>query len=292
MNTNRKRRLTRWYLTFFSVLILFEVIVVGRTLASAKVKPVMSMVNLSQINLDSDVEVSKPVAYDMDGAMKELTIRQAKDRRYARIIKHQANYPDKLLINLANNPELLTFVLEYPQKTSYNDRIALTTQELTAACPLFLQWDTRWGYQAYGDNNIAGSGCGPTALAMVVVGLTHNAKVNPAQVAQYATVNNYYEIGIGTKWELMESGPAVYGLTSEAISTDETRMKQELDAGKLLIVSVKAGDFTTGGHFIVVKGYQDGGFEIRDPFCIYRSNQLWSYAVLKDQMEAAWAMSR
>ncbi|MDD3402159.1 MAG: C39 family peptidase [Hespellia sp.] len=289
---NSKRKLNGLYLGFFLILLLFEAVVVGRTMTMATVQPVMSVVNLTQMDLNSEIIVEAPISYDLEGAVKQLTIMQAKDHRYARIVNHRSDYPERLLINLANNPELLSFVLEYPQDTGYQDDISLSTQELTDSCPLFLQWDIRWGYQAYGDNNIACSGCGPTALSMVIVGLTHNAKATPAQVAQFAAGKDYYEKGIGTKWELMDAGPAAYGLTSETIAADEAGMKQQLDAGKFLIASMKAGDFTTGGHFIVICGYNDRGFKIRDPFCIYRTGQTWDFATLNGQLEGLWAIGK
>jgi hypothetical protein len=49
--------------------------------------------------------------------------------------------------------------------------------------PLFLQWDKRWGYERYGSDYLAITGCGPTCLAMAGYYLTGDASFDPALVA-------------------------------------------------------------------------------------------------------------
>ena len=62
----------------------------------------------------------------------------------------------------------------------------LTHAEKKEDIPLLLQWDKRWGYAPYGNNNIAISGCAPTCLSMVIVGLTKDTAATPDVVASYA----------------------------------------------------------------------------------------------------------
>lgn len=233
--------------------------------------------------------IEKPVDYSFYQAVAKLEELAAVDERYAAIVAQKEIYPEKLLINLVNNPELLSFVSGYPADAPADKTI--TEEELSQKCPLFLQWDKRWGYLAYGDNsNISISGCGPTALSMVVVGLTGNAEATPGAIADFAMHNGYFMSGTGTMWKLMTDGAAHYGLISEQIDVEQELIDQCLQKDGMVICSMSAGDFTAVGHFIVIYGSDEEGYIINDPFCVYRSNQKWSFEQLKKQMKAAWTL--
>lgn len=235
------------------------------------------------------IVVAQPQKLTYDEAVAILTDLAVGDSRYDDIVSNADSYPQALMIQLANNPEIIEFVQGYTkQKTSDNG--AISKEELSEKCPLLLQWDKRWGYNKYGDNILAVSGCGPTALSMVIIGLTHNEQATPAKVASFAMENGYYLYGTGTKWELMSKGADYYGLTSKTITTDESIMKQSLDKGCFIICSMKPGDFTANGHFIVICGYDNSGFQVNDPFCIYRSGQAWDYEQLKGQIKSMWVL--
>lgn len=250
--------------------------------------------------IDYGVEVPKPENYTLFQALKAIRGREDSDERYSKILEDPSIYPEKLLINLANNPEQLDFVYNYPQDTTDNSKAVLTEDEKNAKCPLFIQWDKRWGYLAYGvedekedgqnvDSNIAISGCGPTALAMVVEGLTKDTTVTPAVVAEYAMNNGHYMNGTGTAWSLMLEGAKDFGLTSERIGINPSTMKKALDKSAFLILSMQPGDFTIGGHFIVIYGYDENGFYVNDPNCVARSRQ-WTYDELGGQIKGIWSL--
>ncbi|MDD3402030.1 MAG: C39 family peptidase [Hespellia sp.] len=293
----RRKRLKRLCLCLFVILILVLILCVGKRVILALAGAVTDRggAEFSQErNLNAvspDVKVASPVRYSREDAAAQLETMSNQDRRYAQIIENAAVYPDSLLKDLANNPEMLEFVLGYPKDPVSLDSILLTDTERDSSCPLLLQWDQRWGYQPYGEDNIAISGCGPTALSMVITGLTHSREITPAQVAEYSSANDYYQEGAGTKWALMTEGAAHYGLTAEEVVNDENAMKDALDRGALIICSVSEGDFTTSGHFIVICGYGKSGFWINDPFCIYRSEQSWTFQQLTTQIAGMWAMS-
>lgn len=237
------------------------------------------------------VVLSKPVDYSLNQAIKQLEQMEATDERYTEIVKNADKYPEKLLINLANNPEMIAFVADYEGNTTDYEKAELTEKELQEKYPLFLQWDKRWGYLAYGDDsNVAISGCGPTTLAMAVVALTGNEEATPAAVAKFAMQEGYYMSGTGTMWSLMTEGAAAYGVRSEQINISQIEIKQHLDQGDIVICSVRQGDFTTGGHFILLYDYDDEGFSINDPFSLYRSGQKWDYGKIRSQIKAVWAL--
>lgn len=109
-------------------------------------------------------------------------------------------YPKELLDMLSRNPDLKDFVLHYPEKKGkvYAECIGEVEK---GNVPLLFQWDERWGYGAYGDGCFAVNGCAPTALSMVVAGLTGENTVTPYTIAKYAQENGYYVNGIGTSVE-------------------------------------------------------------------------------------------
>ena len=96
--------------------------------------------------------------------------------------------------------------------------------------------------------------------------------------------------GTGTMWSLMTEGAAAYGVRSEQINISQIEIKQHLDQGDIVICSVRQGDFTTGGHFILLYDYDDEGFSINDPFSLYRSDQKWDYGKIRSQIKAVWAL--
>lgn len=102
------------------------------------------------------VVLSKPVDYSLNQAIRQLEQMEASDERYAQIVENAEKYPEKLLINLANNPEMIAFVADYKGNTRDYDKAELTEKELQEEYPLFLQWDKRWGCLAYGDDS---NGC-------------------------------------------------------------------------------------------------------------------------------------
>ena len=199
-------------------------------------------------------------------------------------------YPQDYLDALENNPELLEFVKGYPdaEKTASG---GLKQAELDEPWPLLLQWDRRWGYVPYGDHDIGLSGCAPTCLSMVIVGLTKNKAASPDAVAEYAEENGYYLYGTGTKWSLMTEGAAFFGVQGRELALDENRIFETLEQGQPIICSVRPGDFTKGGHFLVLVGVEDGKIRVNDPNSRIRSEKLWDYETLAPQIKSLWAFT-
>ena len=86
--------------------------------------------------------------------------------------------------------------------------------------------------------------------------------------------------------------PKTAGLSSRYININETRMKSELDKEHYLICSVRPGNFTSTGHFIVIYGYDENGFKINDPKSVYRSRLAWTFEQIKYDIKAIWSIGR
>lgn len=225
-----------------------------------------------------------------DGLLAQLQELAREEPRARDILAHLEDYPQELLELAVRNPETVGFVADYPQE---KDRAPAETVEEAerGTIPLLLQWDPRWGYAQYGDGPMALNGCGPTALSMVICGLTGDGTATPYTVAQYAQEMGYYVDGVGTSWELMSAGGAHFGVTARELPLSQPVMENALAAGEPIICSVGPGDFTTSGHFIVLSGLEDGQFQVRDPNRRSTSEKLWDYDTLAGQITNLWAFS-
>ena len=200
------------------------------------------------------------------------------------------DYPASLIELLERNPETKNFVLEYPKRNDSD--YDLSEYEDCDAVPLFLQWDQRWGYETYGSDMIAITGCGPTCLAMVGYYLTGDDWYTPENVAEYSEAHGYYVPGSGTSWTLISEGAVKLGFDVTEIPLTEKRIRDNLEVHNPIILSMGPGDFTTDGHYIVLTGLEDGLFRVNDPNSVENSGKLWSYEEIKDQIRNLWVIRK
>lgn len=205
------------------------------------------------------------------------------------ILSHYDETPEELIHLAVTYPETMDFVAQYTELAGANQKIDLSKEAQSSTVPLFLQWDTRWGYNTYGEGMIGYTGCGPTCLSMVAVYLTKDASLDPGTVAAWADQAGYYVSGSGTAWSLMSTGCEHFGLQAEELPLDENIIANRLASGQPVICSMGPGDFTTAGHFIVLTGYQDGAFTVNDPNSKLRSSETWTYERLAGQIKDLWA---
>lgn len=243
--------------------------------------------NISTLDIsDEDIE-------DLSQAdiMTRLQYLSKQDSRIDEVIEHYDEYPEELLDMLSRNIDKLDYVLGFSSNkgkifSNHVDRVKRGTY------PLLLQYDKRWGYGEYGENYVAISGCAPTALTMIIVGLTGNNMVTPYTVSQYAMENGYYTNGIGTSWSLMTEGSKHFDVTGQEISLSKESIYKSLKSGHPIICSMRPGDFTTQGHFIVLTGIENGKIKVNDPNSKKRSSQLWDYDILEYQIKNLWSFRK
>lgn len=212
------------------------------------------------------------------------------------ILRNLYEYPESMLELAVKNQEALDFVLDYPKhKSDIKPSGAVTQEEMENAVngiPAFLQWDGRWGYLTYGSDNIGINGCGPTCLSMVAAGLLKDTGQSPDAVAEFSVENNYCTPASGTSWSLMSSGAQKLGLTAASVTLEKETIRGELKAGHPVICSMKPGDFTTTGHFIVLVGLtEEGKVIVNDPNSKLRSQEEWKLNTIVTQTKAAWSYS-
>lgn len=188
---------------------------------------------------------------------------------------------------IKNNPQAKELKINY-QSDENNEPITLAISD---EIPLFIQWDKRWAYTRYGNEIVGTAGCGPTSLAMVAVGLTGNTDYNPRYLAKYARENGYLD-GSSTTWSFMQEGCQAFGLKAQAVPLDKNSMIKQLKQGNPIICSVRPGDFTTTGHFIVITKTVDNKFCINDPNSEENSQRKWTYERLSSQIKAMWSYKK
>lgn len=197
--------------------------------------------------------------------------------------------PQSLIDLYERNKEARQFVLDYEKNKDKHEAIDISKEVRDGEIPLFLQWDERWGYETYGDDYMAVTGCGPTALSMVYTGLTGDTSLNPYEMAKLAQNNGYYVNGSGSSWNMMLGLASQIGLDANEISLDENSIKKELSAGNPIICIMGPGDFTTSGHFIVLTGITDDGkVQVNDPNSVKNSQKTWELDRIMSQMRDLW----
>jgi len=200
------------------------------------------------------------------------------------------DYPESLLDLAARNSEAKEFVKKYPQNKDKEFTIDLSKEVEKGSIPLFLQWDERWGYEVYGDDFLAVTGCGPTCLSMVRCGLSGDTKWNPLEVARFADKKGYYVNDVGSSWVLMSEGAEELGLSVETVFFDASHILEELEAGNPIICTMRPGDFTTTGHYIVLTGVDNEGMvTVCDPNSRKNSEKSWDVEMLIPQIKNLWS---
>ena len=136
---------------------------------------------------------------------------------------------------------------------------------------------------------IASAGCGPTSMAMVLSYLTGET-VDPPKAASYSLKHGYRWEGQGTAWEYFPAISKEYGINCESYSPSASKIRSELASGKTMIMSMGPGNFTRGGHYIVLKGItSDGKIIVADPASRDRSSQVWSADLIASQAKNMWS---
>ena len=197
-------------------------------------------------------------------------------------------WPRSLLELLERNPETRDFVLGYPNREeSAGETFA---PESLDTVPLLMQFDPRWGYEKYGSDFLAITGCGPTCLAMAGLYLTGDDSMRPDRIAGFAQRNGYSASGYGSSWTLIGEGAARLGLTATELPLVKKKMVDALEAGHPVILAMGPGDFTTSGHYIVLTQVEEDGFRVNDPNSFANSQKLWTYEELEGQIRNIWAI--
>ncbi len=168
------------------------------------------------------------------------------------------------------------------------------------ALTYYNQGDPRWAGEIFGGSDtLAGYGCGPTALAMLVNSFT-NTRITPPEMAQWAADNGYWFPRGGSIHSLIPEGAAAFGLQAESFQDfTEEGVRQALSDGKVLVALMGHGHFTQTGHFIIIASYYSGSqVTIADPSSIENTLIPWDINLILEERNSRasnggpiWAIS-
>lgn len=162
----------------------------------------------------------------------------------------------------------------------------------------YLQTDARWkniSYSAKGESTTIGaSGCGPTAMSMVLATWA-DKKVTPKTECAWALAHGYKAPHQGTYYGYFKPAAARYGLTAYMLnganiygnssSKYHNLAKAEIDKGNLVIACMGKGLWTSSGHFILVWNIQGNTIYINDPNSTKTARTRGNYSLFKQQVK-------
>ena len=199
------------------------------------------------------------------------------------------DYPQVVQEAFATSKENIDYLLNFPLLRDEQYEVDISGYDISQGVPLFIQWDVRWGYLPYAGNYAGLAACGPTCLSMVAYYLTGDPKYTPLYMMEYAEANGYCGNRQGTYWTFFTEGAVDLGFIVKEEYKTERKLISVLEQGKLIILSVGPGHFTSAGHFIVLTGYEDGYFTVNDPNSYANSQRKWKYDEFQDQIKNIWS---
>nr|WP_276580250.1 C39 family peptidase [Lacticaseibacillus parakribbianus] len=131
----------------------------------------------------------------------------------------------------------------------------------------FSQLDSRWAHQTYGGYAFGPSGCGMTALAMVLAG--YGRAVTPVTTASYGFEHaEFNHDGAGTCQSTLVTVASRFGLDWR-VMTSASELTSYLKQGYPATVCLDLGGYR---HIVVLHGYAAGKTTVADPY----ANRLFS----------------
>ena len=244
--------------------------------------------NLDKENTDNNRWWGSSLKEQIDKLSREA--KKYNDKTIQSIVDNSSKIPSYLIQLAVMHPESIPYTAGYVDKKQ-NQPINIDSYYKKGEIPLFQQWDKQWGYDWYGNGPIAMDGCGPTSLAMVVVGLTGDTSINPRVVADYSAKHGGYSWNQGSNGTLMTSVARHFGLDANEISSSQ--VMESLRSGHPVIVSLGPGEFTLTGHIIVLAGLdKDGKIIMNNPDSIVDSNKTWTLSQITASAKAFYSYKK
>jgi len=138
--------------------------------------------------------------------------------------------------------------------------------EMDITTPIFLQTNEEWADRSYGNDGsqtLAENGCAIASLAMVQSYL-EGYYITPPEVLDWAG-DHYYVDGQGTDWRIFSDFADANGYNYYDLSTDLASVEAYLQQNHPVIVSMTPGEFTDGGHIMVLGGMMGDQVFVLDP---------------------------
>lgn len=164
----------------------------------------------------------------------------------------------------------------------------------------YLQTDARWKslpYRVKGETStIGGSGCGPTSAAMLIETLTGKT-YTPVDACNWSVSHGYKALNQGTYYSYFVPQFKVFDIECKQLLASSIHNKPDhaihkqvqdyLNNGDYIIALMGPGLWTSGGHFIVVWGW-DNKVRINDSASTKDARLNGDPALFKAQVKNYW----
>lgn len=229
--------------------------------------------------------------------IKKLNLDEWKAEKGKELTEKQLKMLDKL-----RKTDITSLTATIAISGDFDAAASVFTDGLVSPFYVYSQSDSKWGNSAYYSSTLRKSGCGPSSCAMVISSLTGMA-VTPLDVAKTAmNTGSYYVAGKGSTYTLIEDMCTKYGLSVQRVArTEKETIDAALREGKLCICIMGPGDFTSGGHFIVLRGITEKGYYLVGDSAgskgVERMKKSWSPSILLKQVRnieggGVWIISK
>ena len=196
----------------------------------------------------------------------------------------------KLLKLALDEPDAVEFVKGFPEAYPADAGYPYEDEVSASTVPRLYQWDPRWGYTVFSSTTFSLTGCCPTSLSMVYMGLTGKNDITPYDMGVRAQDGGYMTEYNGTDGSFLVNEAASLGLACSEIGVSADALRSALEGGSVVICNVGPGDFTEGGHYFVITGLtEDGTLTVNDPYSAVRSAKTWDVDQVIGQTKALYS---
>lgn len=130
---------------------------------------------------------------------------------------------------------------------------------------------------------VHGYGCGLTSLSMAVSTLS-KGEVTVEEIGDFLSSRGLYVEGAGTTHIGISRAAREYGLSCSAVERDRDSLYKSLESGNLVIALMGPGTFTSGGHFILLRGLTESGkVLVVDPNSLDKSEKEWDIDLIVEE---------
>lgn len=162
----------------------------------------------------------------------------------------------------------------------------------------FLQTDPQWANVSYATTGevttIGASGCGPTAMAMVLATWA-DSRVTPRSECAWALKNGFKALRHGTYYSYFAPAAKRYGLSCTQLNSVSilgnagsglhAQVLQYLAQGDLIIACMGPGNWTRGGHFVLLWDVVGDVAYINDPASKLSRRTRGSWKLFRQQVK-------
>ena len=167
----------------------------------------------------------------------------------------------------------------------------------------YKQGDYKWGSLKYAvdgeSSTIKSAGCGTTTMANVLASLV-SPYIDPVTTSSWSRMKGYKVKNSGTSYNYFVAQGKEYGVKIERLNTVNiynnpthsihSKALAALKNGNWIIACMGKGNWTSGGHYILVYGYENGQVYINDPASTKANRACNTWDLFKSQVKYYWSV--